>query len=175
MDTNVNKKKFLEGGRIVGAHGVRGVVKLESWCDTPKVLAAQKRIFLAEKDGSYKEVGVTTASVFGPLVLMGLDVLTDREAAQAMKGTVIYLAREDIPLKRGAVLLADIIGLPAIDVDTGHVYGTVADIRDAVTSRLYVISVEGGKEVLIPDVKEFIKEIKTEEGVFIRPIPGFFD
>jgi len=108
-------------------------------------------------------------------VLMGLDVLTDREAAQAMKGTVIYLAREDIPLKRGAVLLADIIGLPAIDVDTGHVYGTVADIRDAVTSRLYVISVEGGKEVLIPDVKEFIKEIKTEEGVFIRPIPGFFD
>ena len=175
MENNITKKNFLEGGKIVGAHGVRGVVKLESWCDTPKVLAAQKRIFLAEKDGGFKEVRTVSASVSGSIVLMGLECCDNRETAQAMKGTVIYLAREDIPLKNGAILLADIIGLPAIDIDSGRVYGRVADIQDAVTSRLYVIETENGKNVLIPDVKEFIKEIKIYEGVFIRPIPGFFD
>lgn len=175
MEIKITKKQFLEGGIIVGAHGVRGVMKIESWCDTPKILAAQKRIFLAEKDGSFKEVGVATASVSGQAVLMSLNGFEDREAAQAMKNVVIYLSREDIPLKKGAVLLADIIGLPAIDIDTGRVYGVVSDIRDAVSSRLYVITEESGREVLIPDVKEFIKEIKTEEGVFIRPIPGFFE
>jgi 16S rRNA processing protein RimM len=169
------KKEYLECGKILGAHGVRGVMKLESWCDSPKVLAAQKRVFLAEKDGSYKEVRVKTASVSASIVLMALEGFDDREAAQAMKNTVLYLKREDIPVKRGAILIADIIGLPMIDMDSGLTLGTVKDITDSVASRLYVVEAEGGKEVLIPDIKEFIKEIKPDEGVFVRLIPGFFD
>ena len=169
------KKEFLECGKIVGAHGVKGLAKVESWCDSPKILAAQKRVFLAEKDGSYKEVGIESASVSKDLVLISLSGISDREQVQGMKNTVLYLKREDIPLKRGAVLLADIIGLDVIDVDTGINYGRVKDITDAPRSRIYVIEAHDGREVLIPDVKEFIKEIKTEEGVFIRPIPGFFD
>ncbi len=169
------KKDFLECGKILGAHGVRGIMKIESWCDSPKVLAAQKRVFLAERDGTYKEVKIESASVSGNIVLMGLSGYCDRETVQGMKNTVLYLSREDIPLKKGAFLLADIIGLPVIDIDTGAALGTVKDITDSVASRLYVIESLGGKEVLIPDIKEFIKEIKIDEGVFIRPIPGFFD
>lgn len=168
------KKEFLECGRIVGAHGVKGLMKIESWCDSPKILAAQKRVFLAEKDG-YKEVSVVSASVSGPIVLMGLCGYLDRETVQGMKNTVLYLSREDIPLKKGAVLLADIIGLEVKDFDSGKVLGRVKDITDAPRSRIYVIETPDGKEVLLPDVKEFIKEINTDEGVFVTPIPGFFD
>ncbi|MBQ9070063.1 MAG: 16S rRNA processing protein RimM [Clostridia bacterium] len=169
------KKEFLECGKIVGAHGVKGLMKVESWCDSPKILAAQKRVFLAEKDGSYKEVGVESASVLGPLVLMGLSGYTSREVVQGMKNTTLYLKREDIPLRRGAVLLADIIGLNAIDFNTGKLLGRVKDITDSPRNRLYVIETDSGKEVLIPDIKEFIKEINVEEGVYIAPIPGFFE
>lgn len=169
------KKEYLECGKILGAHGVRGIMKVESWCDSIKVLAAQKRVFLAEKDGSYKEVRVESAASGGNVVLMGLEGFDSREIAQGMKNTVLYLKREDIPLKPGAVLLADIIGLPVIDIDSKQRLGTVKDITDSVASRLYVIEATDGGEVLIPDIKEFIKEINTDEGVFIRPIPGFFD
>lgn len=168
------KKQFLECGRIVGAHGVKGLMKVESWCDSPKILAAQKRVFLAEKDG-FKEASVVSAAVSGQLVLMGLDGYLNRETVQGMKNTVLYLAREDVPLKKGAVLLADIIGLPVKDLASGEILGTVKDITDAPRSRIYVIETPGGKEVLLPDVKEFIKEINTDEGVFVTPIPGFFD
>ena len=168
------KKEFLECGRIVGAHGVKGLMKVESWCDTPKVLAAQKRIFLAEKDGSYKEAKVLSASVSGPVCLISLEGFDNREIVQGMKNTVLYLKREDLKLKPGTVFLADIIGIPVIDVDSGQTLGTVKDITDSVASRLYVIETEKG-EVLMPDVKEFIKEIDTERGLFVKPIPGFFD
>ena len=168
------KKIYLECGKILGAHGVRGVMKIESWCDSPKVLAAQKRVFLAEKDG-FKEVSVVSAAVSGQVVLMGLDGYLNRETVQGMKNTVLYLSREDIPLKKGAVLLADIIGLPVKDLETGSVLGKVKDITDAPRSRIYVVETPNGKEVLLPDVKEFIKEINTEEGVFVTLIPGFFD
>ena len=169
------KKEFLECGKIVGAHGVKGLAKVESWCDSPKILAAQKRVFLAEKDGSYKEVKIESASVSGPLVLMMLSGGFDREQIQGMKNTVLYLKREDIPLKKGAVLLADIIGLDVIDIDTGKIYGKVKDITDAPRSRIFAVECDDGREVLIPEVKEFIKEIDAERGVLIRTIPGFFD
>lgn len=169
------KKEFLECGKIVGAHGVRGLIKVESWCDSPKILSAQKRVFLAEKDGSYKEMKIESASVSKDIVLMSLSGLCDREAAQGMKNTVLYLKREDIPLKRGSYLLADIIGLAVIDFNTGKVIGRVKDITDSPASRLYVIGTDGGNEVLLPGIKEFIKEIKLDEGVFVTPIPGFFD
>ena len=169
------KKEFLECGKIVGAHGVKGLAKVENWCDSPKILAAQKRVFLAEKDGSYREVKIESASVSGPLVLMMLSGGFDREQIQGMKNTVLYLKREDIPLKKGAVLLADIIGLDVVDIDTGVTYGRVKDITEAPRSRIYVVEQENGREVLIPDVKEFIKEIDAERGVLIRTIPGFFD
>lgn len=167
------KKTFIECGKIIGAHGVRGIVKVDSWCDSPKVLSAQKRVFLASGEG-YKETEIESASIAGDTVLMKLASLTDRETAQAMKGVILYLHRDDIPRKNGALLLADIIGLPAIDFDTGRTLGTVKDITESVASSLYVIETADKTEVLIPGIKEFIKEIKEDEGVYIHTIPGFF-
>lgn len=170
---SIMKKEYIECGVVRTAHGVRGLLKIESWCDTPKVLAGQKRVFIAEGEGKFKELSVLSASVMGDSVLMGLSGIESREDAFAYRGVTLYLHRDDIPLKRGAVLLADIIGLPVIDLDSGKVYGTVKDITEAPASRLYVIETESG-EVLLPGVKEFVKKIDTESGVYITPIPGFF-
>ena len=87
---------------------------------------------------------------------------------------MLYLHRTDIPVPDGAVLIADMIGLDVIDVDTGKKYGTLAEVNDGVRGKLYTVATENG-EVLIPGIPEFVKEIDAERGVFIRPIPGFFD
>ena len=168
------KKEYLECGKVVAAHGVRGLVKVEHWCDSAKVFAKQKRVFLAEKDGSYKELGVLSASVSGNIIITALEGVDSREAAQAMKNTVLYLHRDDIPVSKGAVLIADMIGLPVIDVDTGKKYGILSEVNDGVRGKLYTVSCDSG-EVLIPGIPEFVKEIDVDRGVFIRPIPGFFD
>ena len=168
------KKEYLECGKVCSAHGVRGALKIEHWCDSPRVLANQKRVFFEEADGSYKELAVISASVSGNFVLMSLDKITTREDAQAEKNRVIYLHRSDIPVKRGAVLIADMIGLPVINIDTGRVYGTLSEVNDGVQYKLYTVKTESG-DVLLPGINEFVKEIDTERGVFIRPIPGFFN
>ena len=168
------KKEFLEGGRVCNAHGVRGLLKAEAWCDSPKVLAMQKRIFFAEKDGNMKECKVTRGSVASGFVLLGLEGIETREDAIALKNKVFYLKREDIPVPEGAYLIADLIGLPVIDIDSGRRYGTVADITEVPRGQMYTIQTESG-EVLFPAVKEFLKDIRPDEGIFIRPIPGFFE
>ena len=137
------KKEYLECGKVCGAHGVRGVMRVEPWCDTPKVLAGQKRVFLASREGVMQERKVLTASVNGPVVLMSLEGVDTREAAVAMKNTVLYLHRSDIPVKPGQMLLADMIGLAVIDADTGRVYGEISAVEDVPRGLLYTIRTEG--------------------------------
>ena len=168
------KKEFLECGRVCAAHGVRGILKVESWCDSPKVLATQKRVFVADKNGKYNERKILTASVSGSLLLLGIEGVSTREEAFAMKNIVLYLKREDIPVPKGAMLLQDMIGLSVIDVDTGRVYGSIKNITDGAKSKIYTIETERG-DVLFPAVSEFVKEIDENRGVLIRPIPGFFE
>lgn len=168
------KKEYLECGMVRSPHGVRGILNVECWCDSPRVLAKQKRVFILGRDGTYKEIKVLTASPAPDRVLMGLEGIDSREAAQAYKNTVLYLHRDDIPVPSGAMLIADMIGLPVVDFDTGRVYGEISDVRDGVRYKLYTVKTDSG-EVILPGVDEFIKEITEERGLLVRPIPGFFD
>ena len=169
------KKPYLECGKIINTHGVKGVLKLESYCDSPKVLASLSRVFFKAANGNYTERKVRSASVAKGFVLASLEGIDTLEDAVLYREKTVYALREDIPLKPGAVLLADMISLPVYDAATGVLYGKVKDITDSVASRLIVIETDEGKEVLLPDIKEFVKEISVERGVFITPIPGFFD
>lgn len=177
--TNENKSSisgrsiYLEGGCICGAHGVRGIVKVEPWCDSPRVLAGMKHIYLCER-GEYVERAVLGASVSGSIVLLTVEGIDSREAAIAMRGRVIYLHRDDVPVPKGAMLVADMIGLPVVDAESGRVYGEITEVSDVPRGKLYTVRTAKG-DVYYPSGDNFIKEIDAERGMLITPIPGFFD
>ena len=70
--------------------------------------------------------------------------------------------------------IADIIGLPVIDLESGKELGELTDVLNLGASDLYEIKTEGGKK-LIPAVPEFIKEIDLERGIFVSLIEGMLD
>lgn len=168
------KKTYLEGGKICTSHGVKGLVKVEHLCDNPRVLCSVKKIYFLERDGSYTERGVNGASVMGQFVLMGIEGIESREEAIAYRGRIFYLHRDDVPLKAGAMFIADMIGLPVVHAESGESLGEICDISDVAGRRIYTVKHQG-KEVMIPDVPEFIKEINEERGMSVLPIPGLFD
>ena len=149
-------------------------MKVEHLCDSPKILASAKKIFLRERDGSFTERKINSASVAGQFVLMGIEGIDSREEAIAYRGRLIYLHREDIPVAKGAMLIADMIGLPVFHAERGDSLGEISDISDVAGRRIYTVKYQG-REVLIPDVPEFIKEISEERGMAVLPIPGLFD
>ena len=63
------KNQYLECGKIINTHGVKGAVKLESWCDSPAVLASLKCIYLSQK-GQYNPKKVLHTSVFKQFVII---------------------------------------------------------------------------------------------------------
>jgi 16S rRNA processing protein RimM len=168
------KNQHLECGKIINIHVVKGALKIEPWCDSPKVVADLKRIFIQSKDGSLAEKKVLRASVATRFVLMYLEGVENPDDARLYKNKVVFALREDIPLEEGDFFLADLIGLPVFDFDTGREYGKIKDADFDRHTPLYTIETEKG-DVLFPAIDEFVKEIDIETGIKIRPIRGFFD
>lgn len=166
----MEKKEFIEVGKIINTHGVSGEMKVEHWCDSPSVLKGIKKFYL---DGG-KELVASSVRTGGQFPLIKFDGIDTVEDAAKYKGKTILARRGDIKKPAGRVFICDIIGLPVIDARTGAVYGTLGDVLEYSPNNIYEIKTEKGT-VLMPAVKEYIARIDEDEGIFVTPIEGFFD
>ena len=165
--------QYLEAGKIVNTHGVSGDVRIESWCDSPEVLAALKRLYLAP-DGT-KPLELVRASLHKGLVLAHFSGYDTMDDALKLKTRVVYADRADIPLAEGAHFIRDLIGLPVIDARSGRTYGVLADVINGAASDIYEVDTPDGKKAYMPVVREFVHEVKLGEAIYVKPIPGMFD
>lgn len=173
MEETRKLAEYLECGKIINTHGVRGEVKLESYCDSPDVLKNLSVVYLKE-GGEYRGIAVRHASIFKSFVLMSLSGVDTLDDAIALKNRTVYAARGDLPIEEGAYFIADLIGLPVIDADNGKYYGTLVNVTNLGASDLYTVKTENG-ERMMPAVKEFVDRVVLSEAIYIRPIAGMLD
>ena len=166
-------KEYLECGKIANTHGVKGAVIIESWCDSPEILASLNEVY-TEKNGIYVPVELVKASIYKGRVLCEVKGVDTLEDAAALKNTVVFAKRSDLPVSEGSFFVQDLIGLPVYELDTNEKYGELSDVISGAASDIYEIKNERGK-FLIPAVKEFVKKIDLEQGIFIKAIEGMFE
>lgn len=167
----IESKEYIEIGKIINTRGIRGEMKIEPWSDSASALLGVKRFYF--DDG--KSISVHSLRVLGGRFLLACaDGVTTPEEARKFVGKKVLAQRCEIRKAPDAVFLCDLIGLPVTDAENGTVYGTLSEVIEGVAQRLYSVKTAKGT-VLIPDVPEFIKKTDAEKGLFIKPIPGFFD
>lgn len=153
------KQQFLEAGKIVSTHGVRGEVKILPWADDADFLVGLPRVFVGGQ-----EYAVQHSRVQKTCVLMKLAGIDDVDAAAKFRDKTVCISRTDVALPEGSVFIADLIGLRVV-TDTGDEIGTVSDIMTMPGNDVYVVT--GSREYLIPAVPEFILERNLDAG-FVR-------
>lgn len=154
------KQQYLQTGKIVGTHGVRGEVKLLPWADGPEFLLQFHTLYL---DG--QPYAVEHARVQKTCVLVKLAGVDTVEQAQALRDKVVSIDRADAKLPAGAVFIADLLGLPVYDGE--RLIGKLTEVYPTPANDVYVVQGEDGEEHLIPSVPDFILERNPDEG-FIR-------
>ena len=165
------KKEFLEGGKIVGTHGVRGEMRVECWCDTPQFLAKFKTLYF---DNGAQKVKVQSRA-HKNMVLVKMPGVDTIEQADTLRGKVLYIKRSDIKLDKGVNFVQDLIGLQVTDSSTGEVYGTVNDVLRTGSNDVYEMKDKGGKMYYIPAIPDIVDEIDIEGEVLkITPMKGLF-
>ncbi|MCD7838897.1 MAG: ribosome maturation factor RimM [Clostridiales bacterium] len=151
------KNPMLEAGKIVNTHGVRGEVKVESWLDDPALFS-----YLTDLTVNGKVYPIRSARVQGRFALVTLEGVTSIDDALPLKGKTALARREEIPLEEGAHFVADLIGLDAVDADSGQVFGKVADVHEYPAQDVY--EVRGERLYFIPDVPDFVEDIDEAAG-----------
>lgn len=154
-------------------HGVKGELCLEPWADSPEFLRQVKELYF---DGQgQRPAGLKASRVHKGRLLITLQGVETVEQGDLLRGKVLYLNREEIALEEGRYFLQDLLGLKAVDGESGRLYGTLVEIIPAPANDVYRIA-DGEREYLFPAVKHMIKRIAPEEGVIeLLPIPGIFD
>ena len=167
------KKQFLDSGKIVGTHGIKGEVRIDPWCDSPEFLCAFKKLWLDENGTEFIEVKSRPHKNIALAKIKGVDTI---EAAEKYRGKVVYINRDDINLAEGVHFVQDLIGLEVVDADSGESYGKITDVSQTGANDVYHITDEKGNVKLIPAIPEVVAETDIEGGVMkITPLEGLFD
>ena len=166
------QKPYLEAGQIVGTHGVRGEVRVQPWCDSPQQFATFKKLYWDKEGKQPIKLRARPHKNVALALLEGIDTV---EAAQVLRGKMLYVDRKDIKLPKGHHLVQDLIGLTIVDADTGDTYGTLTDVSQTGANAVYHMQTEKG-EVLIPAIPDVIIEVDTKKDILrLRPMKGLLD
>jgi 16S rRNA processing protein RimM len=158
--------ELLEAGKIVNTHGVHGAVKITPWANSPDFLLPFEYLYI---DGA--PVKALSLRVQRECVIAELEGVDDIDKAIALKNKVVYIDRAKTSLPEGEHFIADLIGLAAVNADTGETFGRVTDVFSLPSNNVYVIT--GEREILIPAVPEFVVETDLAAGAIrFRVIDG---
>jgi 16S rRNA processing protein RimM len=162
-------------GVIIGAHGVRGLVRVKAFTQDPQAVAAYGPV--ETKDGT-RRFRIETAGMAKDAVICKLEGVGDRDKAEAMRGTELYVDRARLPEvdEEEGFYHADLVGLQAVGAD-GRDYGRVVGVENFGAGDLLEIArPEGGPTVLVPFTDENVPIVEIEAGrLILDPPDGLFE
>ena len=165
-------QKRLEVGQIVNTFGIKGEVKVTPFTDDINRFDQLEKVYVKtrKEDKLYKVEGVRYHK---NMVLLKLEGIENPEQAELLKNAYLEIDREDaIPLKEGQYFIVDLIGLDFY-TDEGNILGKVDDIYNTGANDIYVVKDELGKQILLPGIKDVIKEVDLDnEKIIVHLIPG---
>lgn len=165
-------EELLQVGVITTTHGVRGEVKVFPTTDDAARFKKLKQVIL---DTGKEKVELEIAGVkfFKNLVILKFKGIDDINDVEKYRKKSLYVTRENaVKLKKDEYFIADLIGL-RVTSDEGENLGEISDVLQTGANDVYVINKEGADELLVPAIKECVKNVDIEGGTMeIHLLPG---
>ena len=166
------KKEYLEAGKIVNIHGIRGEVKIMPYCDSPELLCEFDRLFLGK---SLKEIYIQRSRVQKNMVICKIEGIDSPEQAEKLRNQMLYMHRDDLELDENTYFIQDLIGITVKDADTGEIYGPIDDVLQTGANDVYSIK-NGDKNYLVPAIADVVVDTDIDSGIMTIRVPeGLFD
>lgn len=160
-------------GVITGAHGVKGEVRVKSFTAAPGAIAGYGP--LEDEPGQRRFALAVRGAVRGQLIAR-VDGVLDRNAAERLKGTRLYVARDALPAPAADEYYhADLVGLAVLLKDGGPL-GRVRAVHDFGAGGNLEVEKPDGGVVLVPFTEQVVPEVDLVEGrLVVDPPAGLLD
>lgn len=163
-------------GQIVNAVALRGEVKIYNYSDYKERFEELDTVIL-EKGRTSKEYKIENVRYQKNMVIAKFKGVNDRNQAEALKDYDVMITEEDLrELPEDTFYIRDLIGCNVVDLNSETKVGVIKDVLQNTAQDIYQVETSEGKEVLIPAVAQFVKNVKIDEkNVEVTLIPGFLD
>lgn len=167
------KNKYIECGKIVSTHGIKGMLRINPWSDSADFLADYKRLFVGKEK---KEYSIVSAAAHKNISLIKLKSIDTIEQAQSLIGSIVYIDRDDSNLAEGRYFISDLLGCKVLDADSNEELGILSDVTSLSGANDVWTVKRNNNEYLVPVIEEIVKKIDIDNSViFIKPLKGIFD
>ncbi|MFR1972731.1 MAG: ribosome maturation factor RimM [Clostridia bacterium] len=168
-------EKYLEIGQIVNTFGIKGQVKIVPFTDDITRFDELKEIYV-EKKNELKLFQIEQVNYKKNMVILKLKGIETVEEAEKLRNCYLKIDRKDAKkLPKDTYFIVDLLGLN-VYTDEGKLLGKVDDIYNAGSSDIYVVKDELGKQILLPAIKDVLKEVDLEnQKIIVHLIKGLVD
>jgi len=160
-------------GKIVGAHGIKGALKVYSYAESVSSFKPGSSVIL-EADGFEKAFTIEWVKPHHKTVIVAFEGVTNRNRAEELVGLELFMARDLLEtLEEGVYYWSDIIGLAVYTVENEYL-GRVASVMQTGSNDVYVVKNEQGQEpaeILVPALKWVVREIDVDQKVMRVDLP----
>ena len=156
-------------GRIVGAHGIKGEVRIENYCEDPAALADYGP--LVNADGSVRFV-IRLRKPSGQRQIAAIEGIETRDQAEALAGTQLHVDRSQLPeLAEGEHYVADLVGLEAVDPSLRPL-GIVTGVHNhGAGDILEIAPTDGAESFLLPFTRDTVPSIDHDAQRIVVDLP----
>jgi 16S rRNA processing protein RimM len=160
-------------GVIMGAHGIKGEVKLKSFTSEPLSIGRYGPL----QSSTGQKFEITKLKAAKDDLIAGLKGVNDRNEAEMLKGVELIVARGKLPkLKNHETYAHDLMGLDVV-FENGRKLGRLVGMPNYGAGDLLEVAIEGNSEtVLIPFTSNFVPQTDFTSGKIIVNLPeGYLD
>ena len=163
---------LLQVGVITSTHGIRGEVKVFPTTDDPNRFRKLKQVIL-DTGKEQLEMEIVSVKFFKNQVIVKFKGIDDINDVEKYRKAGLYVTRENaVPLGENEYFIADLIGLRVIS-DEEEELGVIDDVLQTGANDVYIVKKEQTPDLLIPAIKDCIKNVNIEEGTMIvHLLPG---
>jgi 16S rRNA processing protein RimM len=175
MTHPATSQRLVLMGAILGAHGIKGEVKVKSFAAKPPAIAEYGPLTDARSKCSFELGVVGTADAAKGILIARIAGIADRNAAEALKGVELFVARERLPAPSDPeeYYLADLIGLGAFDAE-GAKLGEIVSVDNYGAGDLLLVVPENGEGFVVPFAKAFVPVVDIAAGRVVLDLPADF-
>ena len=174
-------EQYLRIGVITRSHGVHGEVKIYPTTDYPERFEEVEHVLIRTKSGDI-EADIEGVKYFKNLAIVKFSCFDAPEQIRKVAGSDVLISRDQAqPLEEGEYYIADLIGCSvSADDDSGDLsgrkLGVITDVLQTGANDVYVVKTDSGRELLLPVIKECIKNVDIENsGVLVHVMKGLLD
>ena len=163
MNDPVHKEGILLIGKIVGAHGIKGGVKVYSYAESPSIFKKGGTILLEDKNSRKRSLSIHWAKPHKRVVLLSLKEIGTRNEAETLIGSKLFINKKELPEPEpGTYYWTDIIGL-SVYRNNGDYIGKITSILPTGSNDVYIVRDENDIETLIPALESVVIEIDFKQ------------